>query len=153
MADLRGDDSVVQIRILPSRTARHKSMEETRPVTFPFLRIGTRWILRLHMIRQRSVTGVSSSAEMAGLVMMVLTGMSIGSGVLCSAQNGLSPGRGCAGGASCRCRPRSMATTLFEGRPDRRARAAAALDGGAGPAGGPPAPGRETPPPPGRGAP
>jgi len=51
------------------------------------------------MIRHRSVTGVSSSAEMAGLVMMVLTGISIGSGDLYSAQNGLSPGRGGAGGA------------------------------------------------------
>src|SRR2546426_4384078 len=103
-------------RIFPSRTARHKSMDETRPVTFPFLRIGTRWMRGLHMTWPRSVVRVSSSAEMAGLVMIVLTGISIGSGERCSAQNGLSPARGGSGGAARSCRPRRTSTTLREGR-------------------------------------
>ncbi len=48
-------------------------MELTIPVTRPSLTIGMRWMRSVHMVRHSSSTEVFSSAEIAGLVMIVLT--------------------------------------------------------------------------------
>ena len=57
------------------------------------------------------------AAEIAGLVMMALTGVSSGAAGRCaSVQNGFSPGVGAAGGTSVRPRPRSISMTRLPRR-------------------------------------